>query len=104
MATWIEINLNLEKLDKSQISKIESGTYYKALVKVVDEYKYGKNAYVITSYPKDNQPEKEHKIGNGRVVFTTGTVEVGVDNDAPAKAPAKAPAPVAAEEDFDLGF
>ena len=103
MASYIEINLNLEKLDKSQIAKTENGTFYKALVIVSNEYSYGKNARVVTSYPKDQKPEKEHKIANGRVVWTDGLIEVGVDENAPAKAPAPAPA-TAPAEDFDLGF
>lgn len=81
MATWIEVNINLEKLDKSRIAKTDNGTYYRMLVKVVDEYNYGKNAYVITSYDKENKPEKEHKIGNGRVVWTEGTIEVARKDD-----------------------
>mgnify|MGYP007029080604 FL=1 len=92
MGAWIEVNLDLEKLDKSRISKTENGTYYRALVKVVDDYNYGKNAYVITSYEKENKPEKEHKIGNGRVVWTDGNIEKAVkpeDGTAPAPPPAK---------------
>jgi hypothetical protein len=99
MATWIEINLDLAKLDKGQIAKTENGTYYRALVKVVDDYQYGKNAYVITSYPKDSKPEKEHKIGNGRVVFTDGTIEKAVRDDQPAQA-----APVQNTVDADFPF
>lgn len=87
MGAWIEVNLDLEKLDKSRVSKTENGTYYRALVKVVDEYQYGKNAYVITSYEKENKPEKEHKIGNGRVVWTDGNIEKAVKPDEPASAP-----------------
>jgi len=102
MASWIEINLNLEKLDKSRVAKTENGTFYRALVKVVDEYNYGKNAYVITSYDKENKPEKEHKIGNGRVVWTDGTIEKAVAEDAPAPKAAPQPAPV--EDDVDLPF
>lgn len=99
MATWIEINLNLEQLDKSRISKTDNGTYYRALVKVVDEYRYGKNAYVITSYDKENKPEKEHKIGNGRVVFTSGTIEKAVNDEQPTQAKAST-----VVEDADLPF
>lgn len=103
MATWIEVNLNLEKLDKSQVKKLDNGTYYRVLVKVVDEYNYGKNAYAITSYPEDAKPEKEHKVGNGRVVFTTGTIEKAVSEEVVNQAPVKAEA-VTAEDDIDLPF
>jgi hypothetical protein len=103
MATWIEVNLNLEKLDKSQVKKLDNGTFYRVLVKVVDEYQYGKNAYAITSYPEDAKPEKEHKVGNGRVVFTTGTIEKAVDTERVNNAPVQ-PEPVAAEDDIDLPF
>lgn len=92
MGAYIEVNLDLEKLDKSRIVKTENGTYYRALVKVVDEYNYGKNAYVITSYDKDNQPEKQHKIGNGRVVWTDGRIEKAIPVDQPAQASAPAEA------------
>jgi len=97
MGAWIEVNLDLEKLDKSRISKTENGTYYRALVKVVDEYNYGKNAYVITSYEKENKPEKEHKIGNGRVVWTDGNIEKAVK---PEDASAASPPKQEAEADF----
>lgn len=102
MGAWIEVNLNLEKLDKSQVAKTEHGTFYRALVKVVDDYQYGKNAYVITSYNVDSKPEKEHKIGNGRVVWTDGNIEKAVDANAPA--PKAAPQPAAVEEDDVLPF
>lgn len=103
MATWIEVNLNLEKLDKSQVKKLDNGTFYRVLVKVVDEYKYGKNAYAITSYPQDAQPENEHKVGNGKVVFTTGTIEKAVPEEEVKQAPVQAEE-VTAEDDINLPF
>lgn len=95
MSAYIEINLDLQKLDQSRVVKTEKGTYYRALVKVVDDYNYGKNAYVITSYDKDNKPEREHKIGNGRVVWTSdGTIQVAQrEEEAQASAPQAADFP-----------
>lgn len=99
MAAIITLNLNLSKLDKSKFYEAKNGEkYYPVSVKIVDEYKYGKNVYAVTDYTKDERESgvEEQRIGNGKVRWTNGQIEVAVQEDAPA-----APAPAQTEQAVD---
>jgi len=92
MASIITLSLNLEKLDKSKIEAGKNGgKYYPLAVRVVDNYKYGKNAFATTNYTPDEKSAgaTEERLGNGRVVWTNGQIEVAVKEDEPQVAQAK---------------
>jgi len=101
MAAIITLNLNLSKLDKSKFYEAKNGEkYYPVSVKIVDDYRYGKNVYAVTDYTKEEREagREEQRIGNGKVRWTNGQIEVAVQEDAAPAAPAPAVQEQAADD------
>jgi len=76
MASIIEVNLNLDKIDKSKIFKGKKGSYLKVNVVLNDELgQYGDNGSCYVSQSKEEREGKSPKsyLGNPKVVWTNGT-------------------------------
>lgn len=104
MAAIITLNLNLSKLDKSKFYEAKNGEkYYPVSVKIVDDYRYGKNVYAVTDYTKEERESgrEEQRIGNGKVRWTNGQIEVAVQEET---AETSAPAPVKEQPADDFPF
>jgi len=75
MASIIEVNLNLDKIDKSKIFKGKKGSYLKVNVVLNDELgQYGDNGSCYVSQSKEEREGKSPKsyLGNPKVVWTNG--------------------------------
>lgn len=101
MAAIITLNVDLSKLDQSKVYEGKNGgKYYPLAVRIVDEYRYGKNVYATTDYTKDEKSAgaQEERIGNGKVRWTNGLVEVAIPDENEQQArPSQAQAP---KDDF----
>ena len=85
--------------------KGKDGTYKNYTISVSDETnEYGQNVAMWIEQSKEDREAKKPRtyIGNGRVVWTDGSIKVA-DKVQPAE-PAQTPAPAPAEEDDDLPF
>lgn len=100
MAAIITLNVNLEKLDKSKVYEGKNGgKYYPLAVRVVDDYRYGKNAYATTDYTKEEKEAgaQEERIANGKVRWTNGRIEVAIPDESEQ---AQAAPAQASQDDF----
>lgn len=101
MGAIINFSINLDKLDKSKIQKAKSGTYYNFGLSVNDETgQYGDNCGIYIQQTKEEREAKTKRsyVGNGKVVWTDGTIVVAekVETISQPAAPA--------EDDVDLPF
>jgi len=99
MGALINVSLNLDKLDKSKISKSKSGNYYNITISVNDNVnQYGNNVSVFDKQTVEEYSAKADKsyVGNGKVFWTDGTIVA-----APKEEPQQAQA---ATQDVDLPF
>ena len=77
MGAIISYSLNLDKLDKSKVIKGKKGTYYDLTLTVNDEIsQFGDNVSVYDTQSKEERQAKTQRnyVGNGKVVWTDGTV------------------------------
>ncbi len=76
MATLVSASLDVTKITKQ---KLKDGKYLDITVSINDETnKFGQNVGVYETQSKDERESKEKKnyVGNGKVVWTDGTVEL----------------------------
>ena len=87
-------NYQREKFVKGK----DGAVYYNLTISVQDETRYGNNVAFMDSQTKEERDAKVAKnyLGNGKVVWTDGTVALAEKEDAPAN--------VAATADADLPF
>ena len=100
MGALINVSLNLDKLDKTKIVKGKNGNYYNLTVSVNDTTsQYGDNASVFNAQTKEERDAKTAKsyVGNGKVVWTDGTIVTAERQEEPQAAQA-------ATADIDLPF
>lgn len=74
MAALTEISIDVKKIDKSKLHK---GQYLNLTVATRDELsQYGQNVSVFYAQSKEQREAKEAKsyIGNGKVVWTDGSI------------------------------
>lgn len=97
MGAIINFSLNLDNLDKSKVIKGKKGNYYNVTASINDEVsQFGDNVSLFDTQSKEAREAKQQRnyIGNGKVVWTSGSV-VAVQSQQQEQAPA---------EDFDMPF
>jgi len=102
MGALLNFSLNLDKLDKSKVVKGKNGNYYDLTISINDETsQYGSNASIFDTQSKEQRDAKQDKnyVGNGKVVWTDGTIVVAQRQDQPQQA-----APTTQTADVDLPF
>ena len=78
MATLINLSIDVEKLPKQKFVKGKKGTYYNFTIAVNDETRFGNNVSAYDSQTKEEREAKKNRdyIGNGKVVWTDGSIIV----------------------------
>ena len=79
MSTLIVGSIRVDKLPKEKFIKGKDGAvYYNLTISVGDETRYGNNVAFMDSQTKDERDAKVQKtyLGNGKVVWTDGTVKL----------------------------
>lgn len=79
MSTLITGSIRVDKLPKEKFIKGKDGAvYYNLTISVGDETRYGNNVAFMDSQTKDERDAKVAKtyLGNGKVVWTDGTVKL----------------------------
>ena len=79
MSTLITGSIRVDKLPKEKFIKGKDGAvFYNLTISVGDETRYGNNVAFIDSQTKDERDAKVAKtyLGNGKVVWTDGTVKL----------------------------
>ena len=79
MSTLIVGSIRVDKLPKEKFIKGKDGAvYYNLTISVGDETRYGNNVAFIDSQTKEERDAKVAKtyLGNGKVVWTDGTVKL----------------------------
>ena len=93
MSTLITGSIRVDKLPKEKFVKGKDGAvYYNLTISVQDETRYGNNVAFMDSQTKEERDAKVAKnyLGNGKVVWTDGTVALAEKEDAPANVAATA--------------
>ena len=99
MGALINLSLNLDNLDKSKVIKGKKGNYYNLTLSVNNETsQYGDNASLFDTQTKEEREAKAARnyVGNGKVVWTDGTIVSAEKQDQPQAQ--------AATADVDLPF
>jgi hypothetical protein len=79
MSTLIVGSIRVDKLPKEKFIKGKDGAvFYNLTISVGDETRYGNNVAFIDSQTKEERDAKVAKtyLGNGKVVWTDGTVKL----------------------------
>ena len=79
MSTLITGSIRVDKLPKEKFIKGKDGAvYYNLTISVGDETRYGNNVSFTDSQTKEERDAKVAKnfLGNGKVVWTDGTVKL----------------------------
>ena len=79
MSTLITGSIRVDKLPKEKFIKGKDGkVFYNLTISVGDETRYGNNVAFIDSQTKEERDAKVAKnyLGNGKVVWTDGTVKL----------------------------
>tara|TARA_R110000787_G_C13123994_1_gene415205 strand:- start:37 stop:336 length:300 start_codon:yes stop_codon:yes gene_type:complete len=79
MSTLITGSIRVDRLPKEKFIKGKDGAvYYNLTISVGDETRYGNNVAFMDSQTKDERDAKVQKtyLGNGKVVWTDGTVKL----------------------------
>jgi hypothetical protein len=79
MSTLIVGSIRVDKLPKEKFIKGKDGAvYYNLTISVGDETRYGNNVSFTDSQTKEERDAKVAKtyLGNGKVVWTDGTVKL----------------------------
>ena len=90
MAGLLNISINVADLPKEKFVQGKKGTYYNFTVSVNDDTnQFGQNVSVYDSQTKEEREAKKSKqyIGNGKVVWTDGSMVAVERTDAPTEAP-----------------
>ena len=92
MGALINVSVNLDKLDKTRIIKGKNGNYYNFTVSVNDQTgQYGDNVSLFDTQSKEEREAKTAKsyVGNGKVVWTDGSISLAEKQDQPQSQPAR---------------
>ncbi len=89
MASIINHYIDLTKVDKS---RLKDGKILQITTVVDDTTKYGNNVGTYESMSKDEKDagKKRNYVGNGKVVWTDGSITVAEKENAPKKTAAPA--------------
>jgi len=77
MSALINLSIDVTKIDKTKLIKGAKGTYLNLTVAVNNELdQFGNNAAAYISQSKEEREAKVNRtyLGNGKVVFTDGTI------------------------------
>ena len=91
MASIINHYIDLTKVDKS---RLKDGKFLQITTVLDNESKYGNNVGTYESMSKDEKDagKKRNYVGNGKVVWTDGTIAIAEKENAVPAAPATATA------------
>jgi hypothetical protein len=99
MSAIINVSLNLDNLNKSKVIKGKKGNYYNITLSLNDQTsQFGDNVSMFDTQTKEERESKADRnyVGNGKVVWTDGTVVAAERQDAPQSKSQ----PVAEDVDF----
>ena len=85
MSTLINASIRVDKLPKEKFVKGKDGAvYYNLTISLGDETRFGNNVALMDSQTKEERDAKKPKnyLGNGKVVWTDGTVTLAEKEDA----------------------
>lgn len=90
MGTLINVSLDVTKITKGRLKQGKKGQLYLDLTISVDDKtnEYGQNVKAWEGQSQDERKSKEPRnyLGNGKVVFTEGKVEVATKEEETKKA------------------
>ncbi len=96
MSTLITGSIRVDKLPKEKFIMGKDGAvYYNFTISVQDETRYGNNVAFMDSQTKEERDAKVQKtyLGNGKVVWTDGSITLAEKEDAKVEATAEADLP-----------
>ena len=96
MSTLITGSIRVDKLPKEKFIMGKDGAvYYNFTISVQDETRYGNNVAFIDSQTKEERDAKVQKtyLGNGKVVWTDGSITLAEKEDAKVEATAESDLP-----------
>ena len=88
MSALINLSIDVTKIDKAKLIKGAKGTYLNLTVAVNNELdQFGNNAAAYISQSKEEREAKVNRtyLGNGKVVFTDGTINKAEQQQAQPK-------------------
>jgi len=92
MSTLITGSIRVDKLPKENFIMGKDGAvYYNFMISVQDETRYGNNVAFTDSQTKEEREAKVQKtyLGNGKVIWTDGSITVAEKEEEKAGAPAE---------------
>ena len=96
MSTLITGSIRVDKLPKEKFIMGKDGAvYYNFTISVQDETRYGNNVAFMDSQTKEEREAKVQKtyLGNGKVVWTDGSITLAEKEDAKVEATAESDLP-----------
>ena len=96
MSTLITGSIRVDKLPKEKFIMGKDGAvYYNFTISVQDETRYGNNVAFMDSQTKEERDAKVQKtyLGNGKVVWTDGSIALAEKEDAKVEATAESDLP-----------
>ncbi len=96
MSTLITGSIRVDKLPKEKFIMGKDGAvYYNFTISVQDETRYGNNVAFMDSQTKEERDAKVQKtyLGNGKVVWTDGSITLAEKEEAKVEATADADLP-----------
>ncbi len=96
MSTLITGSIRVDKLPKEKFIMGKDGAvYYNFTISVQDETRYGNNVAFMDSQTKEERDAKVQKtyLGNGKVVWTDGSITLAEKEDAKVEATAESDLP-----------
>jgi hypothetical protein len=96
MSTLITGSIRVDKLPKEKFIMGKDGAvYYNFTISVQDETRYGNNVAFMDSQTKEERDAKVQKtyLGNGKVVWTDGSITLADKEDAKVEATAESDLP-----------
>lgn len=85
MSAIINASIDLSKVDSSRIFEKDGRKWLSLSISVNDETNYGNNVGIALSQTKEEREAKQPKtyLGNGKVVWNSGTIVNATKEDAP---------------------
>lgn len=85
MSAIINASIDLSKVDSSRIFEKDGRKWLSLSISVNDESHYGNNVGIALSQTKEEREAKHPKtyLGNGKVVWNSGTIVNATKEDAP---------------------
>jgi hypothetical protein len=87
MSAIVNFSLDLTKLPKEKMIQGKKGTYINLSLSLNDQTnQFGSNASVVVTQSKEEREAKQDRVyvGNGKVIWTDGTITTADKENAPA--------------------